>query len=288
MHDSTASVITPGHFVRRTAKGNIPPIILTSPHSGRAYPNSFLKSVIPNETALRRAEDAWIDRLWMQAAEQHDLSFITARWGRTFIDLNRNEDELDPALISGRASFPVGDRVRAGLGVLPRVVVPGVPIYRSCVSAAEAQRRIDLVHRPYHRAIARHLRAAHEANGIALLIDCHSMPSPKTPEAQIVIGDRFGRSAGANFISLTTDFFSSHMPTARNKPYAGGYTTEYYGRPDEAVHALQIELDRSLYMDAATLELRENFTTLSAMLSDFVGELLAYLSAGDAIRIAAE
>ena len=224
------------------------------------------------------------------------MPLIAANYGRAWLDLNRAADELDPAMFNEavpRAGR--GDRVAAGLGVLPRIAAQGLDIYTNRIAVADAHARITQVHRPYHAMLSRLLDGARQRHGYAILLDCHSMPSPPpTPggAAQIVLGDLFGSSAGA---ALTTHlehrFIAAGLRVARNLPYAGGFTTAHHGSPVTGIHAIQIEIDRALYMDPARLQRHAGFTTIARMLTGIVSELLATaptLGLAPSLREAAE
>jgi N-formylglutamate amidohydrolase len=222
--------------------------------------------------AIRRSEDCFVDEL-IGAAPSRGMALLTARYGRAYIDVNREAYELDPAMFEDELPpFARGRtaRVAAGLGSIARVVSEGQEIYRRKLTFAEARERIEAVHQPYHRALAGLLEETRAAHGRAALIDWHSMPSAASGEAapgrtgcDIVLGDRFGSACAPGLTRLVERALEGMgYRVARNAPYAGGYTTEFYGRPDRGVHALQIEINRAVYLDEAALKPTAGFARL--------------------------
>jgi N-formylglutamate deformylase len=270
------------------------PLVLASPHSGRAYPPAFMAQTRLTLQQLRRAEDAYVDEL-VAGGPPRGAPLVAAHFGRAWLDLNRSADELDPAMfIDAIAPHPdqTGERVRAGLGVLPRIAAHGLDIYAARVPLAQARARLAAVHEPYHAAIAMLLVEARRRHGAAVLIDCHSMPTPLMRGApQIVIGDLYGRSAAPQLIDLIERLFTAAgLRVARNDPYAGGYTTQAHARPVDGIHAVQIEIDRALYMDPARLVRNRGFARIAAVMTQLVARLLASVDGLDlgARREAAE
>jgi N-formylglutamate amidohydrolase len=261
------------------------PLIFASPHSGRIYPPSLLAASNLDAAAIRRSEDAYVDDL-IAPATSHGITVLAARFARAWIDVNREPWELDPAMFEDELpAYAQGRsaRVTAGLGAIARIVGEGQEIYRRKLTFAEAARRVEEVHGPYHTALARLVKECVEAHGLAVLIDWHSMPAAATAQGagagtgcDLVLGDRFG-AAAAPAISrrVETELKALGYRVARNSPYAGGYTTEHYGKPAAKVHALQIEVSRALYLDEATLKLTPMFARLKANL----GRLIARLGA---------
>jgi N-formylglutamate deformylase len=251
------------------------PLLLASPHSGRHYPDAFLATSRLTLAQLRRAEDAYVDALLDGVA---GVPVLRARYGRAYLDLNRAADELDPGMFDGALPTPcqITDRVASGLGVLPRVAAQGLEIYRRRLPAADAAARIDRLHRPWHDRIATELQRAVQRHGYAILLDCHSMPQPlgiRPP--QIVIGDRHGQSAAPQLVALIErQLAASGWRIARNHPYAGGHTTEFHGQPLSGIHAVQIEIDRTLYMDPQKLVCHSGFGPVSAQLTALVRTIL--------------
>lgn len=266
------------HPERRTTS-----VVFASPHSGREYSWSFLRKSRLNAHSIRSSEDAFVDRLF-DCAPQLGAPFIKAGAPRAFVDLNRSADELDPALIEGAPKSGHNPRVSSGLGVIPRVVSNGQAIYSGKIGLEEAKRRIDDYWRPYHRALAGQLDQAHLMFGQAILVDCHSMPheamdsfansSVRRPE--VVIGDRFGASARGEIVDrIEAAFAAMGLHVVRNTPFAGAYITQHYGRPNLGRHALQIEIDRSLYMNEQLIRPNGNFESFRAALREVIAEISA-------------
>ena len=233
----------------------VSPVVIAVPHAGRIYPPSLIASAAVPRSRLEALEDRFADALIAGAVRDGVTAFV-ARRARAWIDLNRDERELDPGMIEGSAlpAHAIGSaRVRGGLGLIPRRLAGGGEILRRRLSAAEIDARIRSDHRPWHAAITQALAAARARFGISILLDCHSMP-PIVREgmpdlARIVIGDRFGRSAGSRFVDrLVSEMQAADLPCSRNSPYAGGHTLDRHGRPEKNIHAIQIEIDRSLYL----------------------------------------
>ena len=252
------------------------PLVFASPHSGRHYPAVMLEASAVQEDQLRRSEDALVDQIIAPAAG-HGAGLILARHGRAWMDLNREPWELDPTMFSD--DLPAfararSARVAAGLGAIARVAAEGREIYARKLTFAEARARVETTHQPYHAALSGLLEQAKAAHGMAVLIDWHSMPEAAARTAvtprhgkgcDIVLGDRFGASCTRKLTDLVErELEAMGYRVARNAPYAGGYTTEHYGKPLERTHALQIEISRALYMDEKTLEPKEGLAKLTA------------------------
>jgi N-formylglutamate amidohydrolase len=273
--------------VRRAAPaGCAPPTprVFASPHSGRLYPEDMMAAAALDAQSIRRSEDAYVDDL-IDAAPDLGAALITARFARAYIDLNREAFELDPGMFAdelpefARARTA---RVAAGLGAIARVVSEGQEIYARKLTFAEARSRIEGAHRPYHAALADLIGEAHAAHGFAILVDWHSMPAAaargggRERPCDIVLGDRFGAAcAGELPTRVERELESMGYRVARNTPYAGGYTTEHYGRPSRRTHALQIEINRALYLDEGALALTEGFARLKAHLERLTAALAA-------------
>jgi N-formylglutamate amidohydrolase len=235
---------TPGRFV------------FASPHSGAAYPADMGADPDLPGASLRSAEDALVDRL-IAPGLQHGATLVLARLGRAWLDLNRDPADLDPELIEGAAGTGSA-RTAAGYGVIPRLSGDGRPLYARRLTLAEASERIARAHTPYHAALDARMRAARDRHGEAVLVDWHSMPARATqgaggaPGADVVLGDRHGSSCSAELTRrLRRAFEALGWRVALNQPYAGGWTTQRWGRPAEGFHAIQIELNRALYFDEA-------------------------------------
>ena len=255
--------------------------VFSSPHSGRSYPTAFVRQARLGATGLRASEDAFVDRLF-DAAPAFGAALIAATAPRAFVDLNRAPDELDPAVIEGVRATGLNPRVAAGLGVIPRVVAEGQAIYACKISRAEAAERLSRFHAPYHEALGGLMRRARARAGVALLFDCHSMPSDAIKAAprvrgrrpEIVLGDRFGAAAADwAMAQAQAAFEDAGFAVARNTPFAGGYITQRYGRPSQGFHAIQIEIDRALYLDEARIEPGPGFEQVRAALRPVIAML---------------
>lgn len=262
------------------------PLVFASPHSGRLYPAAMLEATALQPEFLRRSEDAFVDEMIAPAAES-GAAVILARYGRAWMDLNRQPWELDPAMFSdelpeyarGRTA-----RVAAGLGAIARLAGEGREIYSRKLTFAEARARVETTHLPYHDALEGLLARARAAHGMAVLIDWHSMPEAAARTAvtprhgkgcDIVLGDRFGAACTQKLtILVERELEAMGYRVARNAPYAGGYTTEHYGQPTKRTHALQIEISRALYLDEKTLEPTEGLARLKADVAR-LGQVLA-------------
>lgn len=267
----------PAFEVLRAAPAGAPAptaLVFASPHSGDQYPEDMVAAVRLPIEALRASEDAFVDRI-IGRAPALGATVVRARFARAYVDLNREPWELDPAMFEGDLpdyAHGRSARVAAGLGTIPRVAGEGRPIYGRKLSFDEAKARIELTHRPYHDALDRQLASARAAHGAAILIDWHSMPAAAARgqrskgggPCDIVLGDRFGAACSPKLTALVErelDALGYHV--VRNAPYAGGYTTEHYGRPVRRTHALQIEINRALYMDETTREPTDGLTRLT-------------------------
>lgn len=257
-------------------------VVFASPHSGRDYPWSFLRKTILDEHFIRTSEDAYVDRLF-ECAPQFGASFLKAGAPRAYVDLNRNADELDPALIEGVYRRGNNPRIASGLGVIPRVVAAGRAIYRGKISHIEAQNRINQYWYPYHNMLQKLLDAARHRHGQAVLVDCHSMPHEAMDgiakggmrRPDIVLGDRFGASATGEVVDrLEEAFTAAGFVVTRNTPFAGAYITQAYGRPSKGQHAVQVEIDRSIYMNEKLIRPNGNFEAVQAALREVVKEVV--------------
>ena len=251
------------------------PLIFSSPHSGRIYPPSFVSASRLSPLNLRRSEDAFVDELFSGAAAI-GAPLIAARFPRAFVDANRAPTELDAAMFTGPLELVVdalSPRVMAGLGVIPKLVRDGAEIYRGKIPAAEAQARLALFHRPYHAALAGLVRATRLQFGVAVLLDCHSMPSAAAAP-DVILGDRYGCSAAPVVTRMVERAFESQgFRVTRNVPYAGGYTTQLHGNPAGGIHALQIEINRGLYLDEDRIQAAGSFDRVLACISAVLGAI---------------
>jgi N-formylglutamate amidohydrolase len=245
------------------------PLVFASPHSGRHYPSDMESALVG--LALRQSEDALVDELIAQTPEL-GATLITAQFARAYMDVNREAFDLDPAMFADKLPpFAQGRsaRVAAGLGAIARLVAEGQEIYDRKLTFAEAQDRIARVHTPYHASLDQLLTEAQANHGFAILIDWHSMPAAAAKtnghdkSCDLVLGDRYGAACSP----LVTRVVEQELQglgyrVSRNTPYAGGYTTEHYGRPAKGRHALQIEINRALYLDETRLTPTSGFSGL--------------------------
>jgi N-formylglutamate deformylase len=270
------------------------PFVFASPHSGRLYPASFVARSRLDALSLRRSEDAYVDALFSGAATL-GAPMVAARFPRAFLDVNRAASELDPAMFDNALDMRVDGpnaRVNAGLGVIPRVVRDGAEIYRAKLTPDEARERLTKLHAPYHAALARLIEETLQRFGVAVLIDCHSMPSAATVP-DVVLGDRFGASAAPALTRRAEASFERlGFSVARNTPYAGGYTTHLYGQRENCVHALQIEINRALYLDEQRIEINAKFPLVQSRLTGALAAITAIsleeLGGAKALPLAAE
>jgi N-formylglutamate amidohydrolase len=268
-------------------------VVFASPHSGRHYPGPFLRQTVLDAHQVRSSEDAYVDTLFRSAADC-GAPLLAARVPRAYVDLNRAVDELDPAVIEGVRRQGHNPRVASGLGVIPRVVANGRAIYRGKLTLAEAETRLETCWRPYHDALQGLLKQAHVVFGEAILIDCHSMPREAldcvvrsgTGRPDVVLGDRFGASASSFVVNeIEAALTRAGLKVARNAPFAGAYNTQHYGRPSRRQHAIQLEIDRSLYMDERRIAPRDDFDDFQRLIAGVIIEITAL---GRAEPLAAE
>jgi N-formylglutamate amidohydrolase len=259
------------------------PLILNSPHSGRVYPSVFLEVSRLSASALRKSEDAYVDEL-LASAPQQGAVLMHAHFPRAYIDINREPYELDPVLFNGRLpDFVNSQSLRAvgGLGTIARIVNEKEEIYSGPLDLETAFTRIERLYKPYHAALSGLLEATQARFGTVFMLDCHSMPSQQGERGgwpDFVLGDRFGASCAPEITRLVQSYLKNlgyrvHL----NKPYAGGYITEFYGKPSRGMHVLQIEVDRSLYMNEETFERSPSFSGLQWDLSRLIGMLVQEL-----------
>ncbi|WP_454851661.1 N-formylglutamate amidohydrolase [Rhizobium binxianense] len=274
------------------------PFVYNSPHSGRIYPPEFIAQSRLEGIAIRRSEDHYVDELFGSAVEL-GAPLLLANFPRAYLDVNREPYELDPRMFDGLLP-PYANinslRVAGGLGTIPRIVAENMEIYARRLPVQEGLDRVEAVYKPYHAALRRLIARTHVQFGFGVLIDCHSMPgnvrvSGSNQRPDFIIGDRYGTSASAELSRAAVGILEEMGFTAiRNKPYAGGFITEHYGRPSRGLHALQIEVNRSLYIDELTLEKRPDFLTVAAAVTSFMREMAGHVEkfAGDDRALAAE
>ena len=263
------------------------PTVYASPHSGTDYTPEFIAASQLDPLTLRKSEDSFVDEIF-GAVPRLGAPLLKALFPRAFVDPNREAFELDPAMFDEPLpdyTNTASPRVAAGLGTIARVVCTGAEIYRGRLSFGEAERRIDTYYRPYHAALQRLIDGTVERFGCCLLVDCHSMPSiggpmdldPGRRRVDFVIGDCHGASC-APVVAETVKTLLEGLGyvVTRNMPYAGGFTTRHYGRPKDGVHAIQIEINRALYMDENSYQRTAYFPTLARHMSE-VAKALADL-----------
>jgi N-formylglutamate amidohydrolase len=249
----------------------VTPLVFNSPHSGRVYPKRFLQGSRLDALTLRRSEDAFVDELFAPCLGI-GAPLMRANFPRAFLDLNREPFELDPLMFEGRLPAFANTRslrVAGGLGTIPRVVGDSQEIYKGPIAIGEAMARIAALYKPYHRALQDLIERAAGAFGLAVLLDCHSMPSSVAEGAapDFVIGDRYGASAAPWIVeSIENALRQAGYSVRRNKPYAGGFITEHYGAPKDSRHVVQVEINRALYMDERAMEKSGRWRELSASL----------------------
>lgn len=259
--------------------GRSVPLVFASPHSGRAYPASFVAAARLGPVALRRSEDGFVDELFASAPD-YGAPLLAATFPRVFCDVNREPWELDPGMFDEPLPSWVNTaspRVGAGLGTIARVVATGEAVYRRKLTFREAEERIRRFWQPYHAALAALIAETRDEFGCCLLIDCHSMPMHPAQAGNppdFVLGDAHGTSCALRATRMVEEALTRMgYRVRRNDPYAGGYVTRHYGRPREGVHALQIEVARPLYMDEERIERLPGMPALQANLTGLIANL---------------
>lgn len=266
--------LTPGHAIERPAHWRAG-VIFASPHSGNIYPQAFRSASILSSAQLRRNEDMYVDRL-VSGAVAAGAPLLSARFPRCYVDVNRAPDEL-PQCWSD-APIKESARAQAGIGVVPTHIGERAPIYRRPPSRADAKARVEQLYHPYHAALRGLIDEAQSRFGQALLVDCHSMPGfapmgSRRPD--IILGDRFGQSCHPETLSDLRQILQAEgLSVAVNYPYAGGYVTDHYGRPDEGVEVIQIEINRDLYLNPITFAPKRGYDALADRLSHIVRQII--------------
>jgi len=267
-------------FIQQPSTRSLP-LVFASPHSGSEYPADLLAASRLDPLALRRSEDSFVDELFA-AAPCLGAPLLSAQFPRAYVDVNREAFELDPAMFSDKLPDFVNaasPRVRMGLGTIARIVASGEEIYSMKLRFVEAQRRIECLYYPYHRALRQLLGDAESTFGGYLLIDCHSMPSVGDSScgrngADIVLGDCHGTACAPEIVEAARSLLAKRgFAVAINTPYAGGFTTGHYGRPGARRHALQIEINRALYMDEQNYRRKACFSRLVSDMTDLIDRL---------------
>ncbi len=275
------STVSP--FETRSLAEQRVPFVFNSPHSGRHYPDRFLTMVRLDRNAIRRSEDCYVDELF-GGAVMLGAPILAANFPRAYLDVNREPWELDPRMFAEPVpSFANirSARVAGGLGTIPKLVGEGLDIYPARLPLSEAVDRIETIYKPYHEQLKRLVTRTHARFGFAILVDCHSMPASirigeNGVRPDFIIGDRFGASASPALTEHAISLLVAMGYTvAHNKPYAGGFITEHYGRPGKGLHTLQIEVNRGLYMNERTFQKSPGFDTLADDLTRFTAGLMA-------------
>ncbi|MCJ9428610.1 N-formylglutamate amidohydrolase [Kordiimonas marina] len=273
----------PPPFLLRPPVGAPKCVVFAVPHSGRYYPPALVKNAALTPHNLRLCEDAYVDHLFSEAPG-FGAALLVATHARSYLDLNRAENELDPMMFSptlDTGALYISHRVKAGLGTIPKQVAEGLNIYDAPLPQREAWQRIDTIHKPYHTRLRSLVDARRRQFGHAILIDCHSMPSEggsgrgrtSLPGPDIVLGDCWGTACGRELASMAEEMLvRAGFSVRRNVPYAGGFVTQHYGSPGNNVHALQIELNRALYMDEETIEPHDGFGDVQERLTRFMAD----------------
>ncbi|AEQ52712.1 N-formylglutamate amidohydrolase [Pelagibacterium halotolerans B2] len=267
----------------------VAPIIVNSSHSGRDYPERFLKLSRLNEMAIRQSEDAWVDEIFLRAPHM-GLPLLRANFPRAYLDVNREPYELDPKMF--REPLPEhfntnSPRIAAGLGTIARIVSENRPIYRERLALEDALMRIEGIYKPYHKTLQTLLSETLGHFGVAVLIDCHSMPrlnrGNDRTAPDVVLGDRYGTTCAPVLIDTVEAVFAgAGLKVARNRPYAGGHTIRAYGRPQYGIHAIQIEFSRHLYMHEITLQKHQGFSAMQKLAETLLATLVRF----DAVSLA--
>jgi N-formylglutamate amidohydrolase len=262
------------------------PILIAAPHGGRVYPQNLLAGMRNPGHAAPRLEDRHVDGLARGIAEATGASLLVAHAPRAMLDLNRSSDDVDWSMVIGGAPegtrhSAVNRRARSGLGVVPRRLAGVGEIWKDRLDPEELRERVAAIHRPYHAALSNALQTLRDRWGAALLIDLHSMPPLPMRQggqtaAEYVIGDRFGASSDRAIVAAAFAFFEAHgRPVAHNRPYAGGFVLDHHAAPARGIHALQIEVCRSSYLDAQFAEPSLRAAGVVRVLSGLVRALAA-------------
>ncbi len=271
--DPPFEIIEPGAYTG--------PVLFNSPHSGSTYPRAFLETSRLDVATLRRSEDSFVDAL-IAGVVRRGYPLMRAHFPRCFVDVNREPYELDPRMFEGRLPSFANTRsmrVAGGLGTVARVVGDALEIYDQRIPVDDALQRIESLYKPYHRALRRLFTKLHRDFGTAMLVDCHSMPSSsghkdERPRPEFVLGDRYGTSCvGVVAETVESTLRAMGYTVSRNKPYAGGFITEHYGNPAAGLHAIQLEINRALYMDERKYERINGFDRLAADLETLARRL---------------
>lgn len=266
-------------FVVRAAEPSVLPVLIAVPHAGRSYPDSIVHRMRHPRAAALRLEDRYADLLGEAVAAQTGAALLIARAPRAMIDLNRATDDVDWSMFAGSraggSDQPIGLRARSGLGLIPRRL-PGLgEIWKDRHQHGDLDDRLTAIHEPYHTRLEQELARLRKRWGAALLVDLHSMPPlglhGPHPPSEFVIGDRFGASCHGTLVAEAFGHFGQMQRTAsHNRPYAGGYVLDRHASVSENIHALQLEVDRSSYLDRALVERGAGFDDMVEVLCGLV------------------
>lgn len=276
---------TPGipAFALSGAEPSPVPIVIAVPHAGRAYTAALLRNMRKPQLAALRLEDRYADRLALEVARETGARLLIANAPRAMIDLNRAPDDIDWEMFGSAerpeaVSFSPGRRSRSGLGLIPRRL-PGIgELWKRAHQEADLVARIEGIHDPYHASLAQTLESLRARWGSAMLLDLHSMPPvarrPGLIAPEFVIGDRFGATCNGSLVAAAFAYFNDqNRSAAHNRPYAGGYVLERHGSPECDIHAIQLEIDRSTYLDSGFAEPGEGFAAVVKLLIGLVRKL---------------
>ncbi len=257
------------------------PLVFNSAHSGRDYPNRFLAMTRLDRLSIRQSEDTYVDEIFARAPRMGAI-MLRANFPRAYLDVNREPYELDPLMFADPLPGhhnTTSARVAAGLGTIARIVAQNKPIYREPLSLDDAHMRIEGIYRPYHATLQKLLTETANRFGAAILVDCHSMPALGKTRNQapcdIVLGDQYGATCSPALIDMVeTIFTGAGLSVTRNRPYAGGFITRSYGKPEFGIHALQIEISRHLYMNEKTRVAHEGLKSIKQIADQLTAALV--------------
>lgn len=263
--------VVPDFFTVFEPIGDEAPILVSSPHSGRYYPPKLLNDICISPEELRFMEDLYTDELCINSTKS-GATLLVANYARAYLDLNRPLHSLDLKLIDGIKTSTYCPYSRAGIGLVARLVNKYNNIYRQKIPFSEVEERINNIHKPYHSFIDEKLSDLKQKFGKAFLIDMHSMPKDAlgTNQCDIIVGNNYSRSANLNMTNVIIDFFKNNgFKTRLNQPYAGGFITQNHAKTSDNINAIQIEINRALYIDQDSFEKTQNFENLQKLLNQF-------------------
>lgn len=257
-------------------KNNPVPVIFNSPHSGRIYPDAFIRQSLLSKMQLRKNEDAFIDILFNSVTHM-GAHLMCAHFPRCFVDINRAPYDLP--FCGDEHPHPISQRAAFGFGVIPTVIAEGMDIYKRPLKPEVIQARLDRIYKPYHAALHGLIHTLLGMSGRVLLLDCHSMPSQSPSGVRrpdIILGDRHGLTCRPETLyMIERNFRKLGYEVERNYPYAGGYITSHYGHPKQGIEVVQIEINRDLYLDQGTLKLKTDYNQLQDNLRHISHEIIS-------------